>query len=288
MIYNLRLTTLYLFSSLFFFSACTERIDIDLNNGENNKLTVEGGITNEAKVHTVKLTRSGEYFLEESLPLELNALVTISDNDSLFVLNDENNDGIYETEAYVSGIPGKEYTLNIQLADGERYSATSYMNFVGDMDSINYEYAEEYDFQSDASLYFYKIYLYAQEPETVGDYYIWDLYIDDIQYTDTLKNKTIVDDTNINGSYLRNLAIFWLEQKEITQDETNIKVSLQAISKQEYDYNIAVLLETVYKGGPFDGPPANVPSNISNGALGFFSANSITYVETTVFKERNP
>ena len=106
--------------------------------------------------------------------------------------------------------------------------------------------------------------------------------------TKYIKNKVLADDANINGNYIYDAELFRIEQEKITKDETTIKISMQAISKQQYDYNLAVLLETVYKGGPFDGPSANVPSNISNGALGFFSANSVTYVETTVFKDQNP
>ena len=32
------------------------------------------------------------------------------------------------------------------------------------------------------------------------------------------------------------------------------------------------MLETEWRGGLFDSPPANVPSNVSNGALGYFGA----------------
>ena len=146
------------FTFILLFSACTERIEIDLNTGENNRLVVEGGITNETKIHTIKLTRSSNYFYNEVQPIELEANVSISDDVNTFVLNDTDNDGIYETQANVTGIPGKEYTLNIELKDGSQYSATAYMNFVEEMDSIRYEYVEEFDFeQNDFSIPVLKI-----------------------------------------------------------------------------------------------------------------------------------
>jgi hypothetical protein len=35
-------------------------------------------------------------------------------------------------------------------------------------------------------------------------------------------------------------------------------------------------------GGPFTGPPANVPGNINNGALGFFLAAAVSEVEMVI------
>ena len=48
---------------------------------------------------------------------------------------------------------------------------------------------------------------------------------------------------------------------------------------ESYSQNTA-LGQQVFRGGLFDGPPANVPTNVSNGAMGYFSASSVTYSET--------
>ena len=48
-----------------------------------------------------------------------------------------------------------------------------------------------------------------------------------------------------------------------------------SISKEAYDYFEAIMLETEYRGGPFDTPPADVPDNISGDAKGFFIASSV-------------
>ena len=65
--------------SLTFATACTEGIDIDLNEGENNRLVVAGEITNEPGPYSVRLTRSTSYFYNQPAPAELGAKVTISD-----------------------------------------------------------------------------------------------------------------------------------------------------------------------------------------------------------------
>ena len=49
-----------------------------------------------------------------------------------------------------------------------------------------------------------------------------------------------------------------------------------ALSNEYAEYLRAVLLETKWRGGFLDSQPANVPSNFSNGALGFFSVCAVT------------
>lgn len=61
--------------------ACTESLDIDLNEGENNRLVVAGEITNEPGPYSVRLTRSTSYFYNQPAPAELGATVTISDGE---------------------------------------------------------------------------------------------------------------------------------------------------------------------------------------------------------------
>jgi hypothetical protein len=49
-----------------------------------------------------------------------------------------------------------------------------------------------------------------------------------------------------------------------------------SISKAYYDFLTALMIETVWRGTPWDGPPANIPGNISNGGKGFFRASAVT------------
>jgi hypothetical protein len=161
------------------------------------------------------------------------------------------------------------------------------MNDALTLDSIRYEYAYEFDYEQKKFDYVYKLFLFAQEPATTGDFYLWDLYIDNQIQTDTLYKKLLTDDKNVNGNYIFNFEIFRLKKEQVIESQVNAKVSMQAISKAQYDFMLSVLFETVMKGSPFDGPPANIPTNLSNGALGFFYANPIIYVETTILKGQN-
>jgi len=57
-----------------------------------------------------------------------------------------------------------------------------------------------------------------------------------------------------------------------------------SISGDYYDYLVGLMLETVWKGSPWDGPPANAASNISNGALGYFRASDRKTATTRINK----
>ncbi len=274
---------------IFFESACTEKIDIDLNSGENNRLVVEGGITDQAKIHTIKLTRSTDYFVNETAPIVTGAKVSVTDGENTIEFTDDNGDGIYTSPAEAAGEPDKKYTLNIELEDGETYTAESYMTTSKPMDSLRYEYSEEMvpGEGGPKFKYIYTIYLYTKESPILGDYYMWDLFIDNELDSDTLNEKLFVSDENVNGSYIWELGIFKLKEKDITNEITNIKVRMMSISKEQYEHHSAMRLETG-QGGMFDGPPANVPTNISNNGLGFFFANPETFVEIDILYKTNP
>jgi len=51
---------------------------------------------------------------------------------------------------------------------------------------------------------------------------------------------------------------------------------------EAWDVFWAVFNETEFNGGLFDAPPANVPTNVSNGAIGYFGAAAVTEIEAIV------
>jgi hypothetical protein len=255
---------------------------MDLNDAENNRLVVEGTITTEQKTHWIKLSRTSDYFVNQPASGELNAQVSISTDDTTFYYIDPDNDGVYETDKELSAKTGKTYTLNIRLSNGEQYSAESYLKPIHPMDSITYTYTKS-DIPVEEG-YFYLINVFVQEPEPIGDYYLWEVFIDGKLESDTLREKTFVSDEFVNGSYIANWPVYQIEESQITNDTTIIKLQMLSISKAEYEFKIAVLLETDFSGAGFNGPPTNIPTNISNGAVGFFGASAVTEDSLVIIK----
>ena len=266
-------------------SSCSEIIEMNLNNKDNNRLVVEGSITSEKKKHLVKLSRTNNYFSNQPASRELGATVSITDGSNIYYLTDDNNNGNYFTEESVNGIAGNTYRLDIELANGERYFAESFLKPVSEMDSLTYEYKKsERPFSEN---YFYYIYLYSQEPETLRDCYQWELFIDGVHRSDTLRRKTFVSDEAVNGVYISKWPIYEISEDKFTNDTTMVKIQMLSISKEKYDFMLALMVETDYAASGFNGPPANIPSNISNGALGFFSASDVVEDSLEVYFRKN-
>ena len=84
-------------------TACTEKMDIDLNEGENNRLVVEGYISTDTMQHSVRLTRSTSYFYNQPAAPEEGATVTISDSEgNIFPLTYDESTGNYLTDPDVT------------------------------------------------------------------------------------------------------------------------------------------------------------------------------------------
>ena len=94
--------------------------------------------------------------------------------------------------------------------------------------------------------------------------------------TDTINTKRFEADDFVNGTYFNSWTVFEIEEDRIEKEEVEIRLQMRSISKEKFEFYMAIVLETDFSGSFFSGPPSNVPSNISNGALGFFSASAVT------------
>lgn len=262
-------------------TACTEPLDTNYKGKTENLLVVIGEISTDTTTHSVRLTRSVDYNALDQIP-ERNAIVTISDGTKTYTLT-EDSAGIYLTEPDVFGEIGKTYTLNIQTADGMNYSAVSKINPVADVDSVIVKF-DEFPFLAE---YFYFVYYYGQEPAGIGNYYIWNLYLNDSLYNDTISKSNFQSDDFVDGQYITDFDVYWLTPDEVKDDTTKFTLEIVSIGEGYYNYLIDIMSETEWRGGPFDPTPANVSTNITGDskALGYFKAtakkkNSFTYIKT--------
>ncbi len=268
--------TIYAFVGMLLTTACTEEIEFDLSGDSTNLLVVEGTLTNEAKQHEVKLSRSTAFYQPNEAPAETGATVSIVGNNQT-ILFDEISPGVYQNLAADSGVIGATYTLQIELANGEQYTATETMRRNTQIDSMSYEYLPF------ASLY--NLEIWTQEPAGMGDSYLWHVYIDGEWINDTLRYTSFQNDDFVDGSYIDGGTIYQIREPSFLdynfsppRKKDSIQVGIETVHVTEdfYTFVITSLLETEFRGTPFDGPPANVKGNISNGALGYFSVTSLS------------
>ena len=257
--------------------ACTEKIDVELDD-TYTRLVVEAYITDEAKNHIVKLTKTTDYFYNKPAPVVEGAKITISDGQNIFNLT-EKEPGIFQT-GKVAGEIGETYTLKIELLEeinGQKnYTATDKLMPVGTIDSIGIEYIDSWKV--------WEIRLYANEPPTT-DFYMFNWMKNNILITDTINEVHVSDDKFFNGSYSNGVGVGWFEEER--EDENlhpgdTVTLIMSTITEEYADFVWEIQDETGYQSPLFSGPQANISSNISNGALGYFAAYPKRYSSTVV------
>jgi hypothetical protein len=263
-------------------ASCTEPYNPTLE-GSFERLVVQGSITNELKHHQVSLTKSADYFSNQPAPRVTGAEVTISDGENVFILT-EVSDGLYETDI-IAGETGKTYTLTI-IVEGRTYEASCRLNSCPEADSINFGFYDFSDYDIiDSSAY---VLLSAQEPETPGNYYMWNIYINDVLYTDTINEVYFADDQFVNGYYLMDIEAGWIRKAYIGDTVT---LETLSITEEYYNYISQLLTVTDWNMGPFGGPAANPNGNIyevvsndnnNDDPLGFFLAYSSNTIRRTI------
>jgi len=272
---------LIIFSLSFLLLNCTERIDIDLDT-TYTRLVVEGHVTSDTMAHWVRLTKSSDYYGENRPHSVNNALVTVNDGIEITQLNESDTlPGYYQTSEGFFGIPGRTYELQIELEEeinnSKIYSATCEMMPVDPIDSIRLVYRDKWEV--------WEVQIFALEPPTI-DFYTFHIIKNGKMITDTITEIGISDDRFFNGNYTYGAPVYFLSEEnpeEALNPGDTVTLMMSSITKEYYNFIVELMDETFEFRNPlFSGPPANISTNISNDAVGFFSAYSTTY-STTIY-----
>jgi hypothetical protein len=250
--------------------SCEQILNVNFSGDSTNNLVVEGTITTDTLQHRVVLSYTGDYFKKQDKVMATGAEVSITDGTNTYPLT-EKTDGEYYTEGNVHGDTGKTYTLHVKLPDGRQYAASDYLHACNDFDSIS----QSANYNTFLSGYGYDVLFYGWEPEPAGDYYMYLLYINNVLYTDTITEVSFASDEFVNGNYVRDYQVYRIRELDLKTSPAMVTLEMYSISKQYNEFLSALMIETVWRGSPWDGPPANIPGNVSNGATGFFRASDV-------------
>lgn len=254
---------------LIIFSGCEKVIDInDLDINENQStIVIEGNVTDEAGPYFVKITRS--IFLSDvaSNPTVDDAEVSITDNEGTTDVLTPVGNGLYRTNVLI-GKPGNTYKLTAKVGDAT-YIAESTMPETVTLDDIQFN---EVAFGGDVTHDVIPVY---NDPATIGNAFRFILTVND----SLIKQQFLINDLVVNGKrndeHLQQLEI------ELMQGDS-IKLIMQHID-QAVGLYYSTLIQIAGSGPGGGTTPNNPPSNISNGALGIFSAHTIQR-KTVVFE----
>ncbi len=249
------------------FHACTERIDIDLKEGDV-KLVVEGYLFNGDSVSWVRLTKTSGYFNGNPPAPVSGARVSVSNRqfDVPFAEKEGGTPGIYLAPGIIHWNSGDTYRLSIDLKEAvggnTHFEASTVMPEVtATVDSLSMQFIPGFER--------WLVRLYGQDNPT-KDYYMFNSIARGRLITDTLSRKGITDDDFFNGNYINGMVVQILYGKELEPGAPYTLV-MSDITK-DYFYYLRSAMEEMGPHDPlFSGPPANVETNISNGAVGFFT-----------------
>ena len=277
-------------------TSCIEVIDWEGQESSSGRLVVEGLITSETTAHQVQLSRTQPVIVDTLPEMVSGALVEIREGNNLFNLR-ETSPGIYYTDT-LKGRAGATYLLTIWV-DGTRYEATAQMAAAQPMAPIEI-IPWDGQFQQPGGEEFFQFtfrdnfgtevpngyHITSRIPEDVADYYPPDWEMPQ-WIKDRLQSGNLV--TSDSSYYLHPglepPAIFAYGETNVSGITygTTIVEKYYSMTEEHYAFVRALMSETEWQGlGPFSYISANVPSNISNGALGFFAASDVYVIEQVV------
>lgn len=242
--------------------SCEKVIDIDLNQAAA-RLVVTANITDEPGPYYVRLARTVNFdAANNDFPAVPGAIVTVADDHGNSELLTEVTPGVYETRI-TQGVHGRTYTLTV-LFDGVEYKAISTMPRPVSLSDLS---LEEGGFIGEQEQ---EVVAWFRDTPGVKNYYRFRGWNNGLSF-----NKAFTfDDKAYDGSEVR----YSLEPDEERDDlkirsGDRIEVELQCV-----DHNVHLYFLTLsqYTGEGPPTAPANPVSNISNGALGYFSAHTVS------------
>ncbi|MFA6261380.1 MAG: DUF4249 family protein [Bacteroidia bacterium] len=251
------------------FTSCKEEIELDIPGGEP-KLVVEAEITTETDSSYVMITKTADYYSLEPIPKIAGATVMVNGIAFNFV-----GEGIYKPASPYTGVAGQTYDLNIVL-DGKTYTSTSQLEKMFRIDSVFQVFKPKSGF-IDAG---WSInYLGFDDRPKIKYTYFRLGYFDTIVQRDSFSRMKIL--FNSEQTPLGTQYAFELPFTRFQKGEECVMI-FRSVDKFMNGFISAYIEQSSGPPGPFQSPPANLPTNITGGAIGYFATYDIIRKRYTV------
>lgn len=247
-------------------TSCEKEIDLDLED-QSGTIVIEGNITDQDGPYYVKITKSVAFTQENEYPPVEASFVNISDDFGQSEALQYVGNGFYKTN-FIEGIPGHTYTLQI-IAEGKEYFAKSKMP-----EAVDFEGLEQDSFMVGGETSYTLLPIFT-DPQALGNRYLF-------SYTVNYKPKRYFSEfsDNINNGIPNQRPLILPNDEGDKPEDVKvvvgdlINVEMRCIDNNVYNFYSALL--QLSGGGAGGGvTPSNPPSNINNGALGYFSAHTV-------------
>jgi len=239
--------------------ACKKVVQVDLVD-VTPRIVIEGNITDRPGPYQVLLGQTVNFSANNTFPPVTGATVTITDSNSGKTEQlIEVDSGVYLSLALM-GLPQHTYQL-VVVAAGQQYTASSTMPLPVRLDSVTLEGNVTLNNQKEINAV-----VNFQDPPGITNYY---------QFTEAVDGRVIpdifvFDDRLSDGRYIQE-PLF--NDSSYLQVGDTLQVTMNCVDQNTYNYYY-LLANVAGSNGLQSTTPVNPTSNISNGALGYFSAHT--------------
>ena len=228
---------------------------------------VDAKITNELKRHEVKLSRPLTEMNGIPEPVS-GAEVQINDGRDIHQLReDPARPGTYLTAPDFSGVVKHGYQLRVGYGD-KQFTAVSFMQGV-----TPFQFMRPYQVQNDPKLYE----VYVSDSDNGPAIVRMELDWSHVRGYDTLpydQNHALIYHYTLNSVDVNRL--FSPDQEHVRfPPGTIVFREKESVSRRYGDFLRSMLSETDWRGGVFDVLPGNARTNLSEGAVGYFTAAEV-------------
>ena len=249
--------------------SCEKPAYRDISPVEDNRIVVDGIITNEMKSHKIILSKINTV-QNDSLKPVTGAVVQIKTSDTIFNLTENPvGSGKYITDSTTIGLESKIYEIYINY-NGNIISGSDIINPVLPIPIATWTK------ENNSNLYHFK-FICNSYNNIESAMYILELDWSNVSgYTNLPSNK------NHATLYYYSLQSVDLGELLGPKLETVLFPIGTKVIEKKYSLSLAhaefirsMLLETQWSGGLFDAPHSNVTSNLKGDAVGFFGASAV-------------
>jgi hypothetical protein len=255
--------------------SCTKVVNIDLNTANPN-IVVDAEITDQPGPYTVNLTQTVNFSDNNTFPGVTGATVIISDNAGNSETLTETGSGNY-VASHLQGVSGRLYNIFIN-SKGKAYTAISTMPAPVAIDSVIADTSSRRGGfggggfgggGTTTPVVGVSVRAVFTDPAGVTNYY---RLIEFVNKVPNYKNITIISDQGQDGAIISKNVV--RRDTTIHKGDT-VSVILESIDANVYEYYRTLAQITKQQTGIQTTVPGNPTTNLTNNALGFFSAYAV-------------
>ena len=249
-------------------TACKKVIQTDLHSVAP-QIVIEGEVTNGPAPYFVKISKTVDFSSSNDFPPVTDAIVQLTDttnwiSDSMV----EASPGLYRS-IEVGGVPHHTYRLDVAIG-GNRYTSISTMPQTVRLDSVTF--AQNIGFDNKLEI---NAVAHFQDPAGIANYY---------QFSESVNGRRVPDifvfeDRLSDGRYIE-YPLF--NDSAYLAPRDTLTLTMNSIDASIYHYFFSLM--GVSGNNNFQSAtPTNPVSNITGGALGYFSAHTTGKVDIIVY-----